>query len=84
LIEPASLASALTDALRRRGVGGPSAGLAAEAGVAVFKIAFDEWVTEPGRRSLSDGIRAAVDERRVVTGGRAPAARPARPPRSRR
>ena len=46
LIKLASLSAALADALRRRGVADPAASLAAEAGIAVFKIAFERWVDE--------------------------------------
>ena len=70
LIKLASLASALADALRRKGVSDPASGLAAEAGIAVFKISFVEWIHDGGDRTLSEGIRAAVDELRQLTGGR--------------
>ncbi len=40
LIKLASLASALAEALRRRGVNDPATSLTAEAGIAVFKVAF--------------------------------------------
>jgi AcrR family transcriptional regulator len=43
LIKLAALAAAMADALRGRGVPDPAASLAAEAGVAVFKIAFQRW-----------------------------------------
>ena len=46
LIKLASLAAALAGALRRRGVTDPAASLTAEAGIAVFKIAFERWVNE--------------------------------------
>ncbi|HEY0797570.1 MAG TPA: TetR family transcriptional regulator, partial [Candidatus Baltobacteraceae bacterium] len=52
LIKLASLASALAAALRQRGVSDPAASLAAEAGVAVFKIAFDRWINESGTADL--------------------------------
>jgi len=68
LIKLASLANAVADALRRRGVGDPGAGLAAEAGIAVFKIAFQDWVHGTGTASLAEGIRAGVDALRLVTG----------------
>ena len=71
----ASLASALADALRRRDAGDPASSLAAEAGIAVFKIAFEDWIHGAGERTLSDGIRASVDELRRVTGRQRPAAR---------
>ena len=48
LIKLASLASALADALRRRGVTDPAASLTAEAGIAVFKIAFERWISGTG------------------------------------
>ena len=67
LIKLARLASALADALRRRGVGDPAAGLTAEAAIAVFRIAFETWVhaTDPG--TLADAITAAATELRAVT-----------------
>ncbi len=43
LIKLATLAVALADALRKRGVTDPAASLAAEAGMAVFKVAFQRW-----------------------------------------
>jgi AcrR family transcriptional regulator len=46
LIKLASLAVAVTKALRARGVPEPAASLAAEAGIAVFKIGFERWVSE--------------------------------------
>jgi AcrR family transcriptional regulator len=75
LIKLASLASAMAEALRRRGVGDPAASLAAEAGIAVFKIAFEEWVHGTSEQSLSEGIRASVDELRHLTGRPRPTAR---------
>lgn len=75
LIKLASLASALADALRRRGVSDPFASLAAEAGIAVFRIAFEAWLDDAGERTLSECIRASVEDLRHVTGGLRPAAR---------
>ncbi len=69
LIKLASLASALADALRRRGVSDPAASLAAEAGIAVFKIAFERWVDEANQRDLPQLIRALLDEFKAVTAG---------------
>ncbi|MDX6432177.1 MAG: hypothetical protein QOE54_4543 [Streptosporangiaceae bacterium] len=46
LIKLASLSAALADALRQRGVDDASASLAAEAGIAVFKIAFRRWTEQ--------------------------------------
>jgi len=63
----AALASALADALRRRGVGGSASALAAEAGIAVFRIAFEGWIGDPGPRTLAQWLRESLDELRQVT-----------------
>jgi len=70
LIKLASLASALAEALRQRGVTEPAASLTAEAGIAVFKIAFERWHSEPGQPELSQLISESLDELRAVTAGR--------------
>jgi AcrR family transcriptional regulator len=69
LIKLASLASALADALRRRGVRDPAATLTAEAGIAVFRVAVERWINEPRRRNLSRLIRESLDELKVVAAG---------------
>jgi len=69
LIKLASLASALADALRRRGVTDPAASLTAEAGIAVFKIAFERWVSGTGQPDLPQLIRESLGELRAVTAG---------------
>ncbi|WP_052318899.1 hypothetical protein [Streptomyces pluripotens] len=57
--------------LRRRGVAEPAASLAAEVGVAVFKVGFERWITGPGEREMPQLTREALDElRAVATGGR--------------
>ena len=48
LIKLAAFAGAVADALRQRGIPEPTASLAAETGVGVFKVAFARWVTESG------------------------------------
>jgi AcrR family transcriptional regulator len=70
LIKLASLASALADALRRRGVAEPGASLTAEAAIAVFKIAFERWINEPDQQDLPGRIRESLDELKAVTAGR--------------
>jgi AcrR family transcriptional regulator len=69
LIKLASLASALADTLRRRGVKDPAASLSAEAGIAVFKIAFERWVDETNERDLQLLIRDLLEELKAVTAG---------------
>jgi AcrR family transcriptional regulator len=71
LIKLASLASALADALRRRGVTEPAASLTAEAGIAVFKIAFEHWISETSPPGLPQLIRESLDELKAVTAGTA-------------
>src|SRR5579862_7134461 len=70
LIKLASLAAALADALRRRGVADPAARLAAEAGIAVFKVAFERWTGDAGQRPLAQFVREAMAELTAVTTGR--------------
>lgn len=67
LIKLASLSAALADALRRRGVPEPAASLAAEAGIAVFKVGFEQWIAEAGEVTLSRLMRESMDELRAVT-----------------
>ncbi len=69
LIKLASLAAAIAGALRRRGVKDPAASLAAEAGIAVFKIAFERWVGGADNDDLAQLIRESLDELKAVTAG---------------
>ncbi len=68
-VKLAMLATALAEALRRRGVKEPAASLAAEAGVAVFKVAFQRWTAGAGDRTLAQLIRGSMDELKAVAGG---------------
>jgi AcrR family transcriptional regulator len=65
-IKLASLAAALADGLRRRGVPDPGAGLAAEMGIAVFRIAFERWIEENDRSDFSQIIRESLNELKVI------------------
>ncbi len=67
LIKLASLGSALAGALRRRGVAEPAASLTAEAGIAVFRVAFERWAQDSTDGQLTTGIRTALHELRAVT-----------------
>jgi AcrR family transcriptional regulator len=69
LIKFASLAAAVADALRGRGVGDPAAILTAEAAIAVFKVAFGIWLDESNERDLIDVARDALGELKAVTAG---------------
>lgn len=66
-IKLATLASALAQALRGRGVQEPTASLAAEAGVAVFKIGFQRWISAPGGRTLAALIRDSAGQLGALT-----------------
>jgi AcrR family transcriptional regulator len=69
LIKLASLAVAVAASLRKRGVPIPTAALAAEAGIAVFRNAFERWVDDKEQRPLSVHIQGALEELRAVTAG---------------
>jgi AcrR family transcriptional regulator len=66
LIKLASLAVAVAASLRKRGVSAPTAALAAEAGIAVFRNAFERWVDDQEQRPLSGHIQASLKELRAV------------------
>ncbi|WP_458084846.1 TetR/AcrR family transcriptional regulator [Streptomyces malaysiensis] len=67
LIKLASLSAALAGALRGRGVAEPAASLAAEAGMAVFKVAFQRWIAEAEEATLSQLMRESMAELKAVT-----------------
>ena len=72
LIKLAALASAVAGALRDRGIPEPAASVAAETGVAVFKVAFARWVSEPGQPDLPGIFRELMAELRGALTDRAP------------
>jgi AcrR family transcriptional regulator len=69
LIKLAGLAETVGEALRSRGVKDPTATLTAEAGIAAFRVAFERWVQQPGKRNLPRLIRESFDELRTITAG---------------
>jgi len=69
LIKLASLGSAMADVLRKRGVADPAASLTAEAGIAIFKIAFERWVSDAGQSDLPQCVRESFAELKSVTAG---------------
>jgi AcrR family transcriptional regulator len=60
------LASALAVALRSRGVEEATASVAAETGMALFRVAFADWVDEHNTAGLDDLISAAVHQLSVI------------------
>jgi AcrR family transcriptional regulator len=67
LIKLASLAAAMAEGLARRGVAEPAAKLTAETGVAVFKVAFDRWISADGDDDLTHVIGDSLDELKALT-----------------
>jgi hypothetical protein len=67
LIKLASLATALAAALGARGVSDLASKLTAEAGIAVFKIAFERWIEASNDRDFPDLIRESLAELKTVT-----------------
>ncbi len=63
----AKLAASVTAALRGRGVDDPAAGLAADAGMAVLRVAFGKWTTDPRGQDLRALLRDALAELKSVT-----------------
>lgn len=74
LTKMASLSTALAAGLRARGVPAAPSGLAAEAGVMVFRLAFERWVGESSERTLSDVLLDGFAQLRSLAadGGRGP------------
>jgi AcrR family transcriptional regulator len=70
LIKLATLASAIAEQLRGRGVSEPAASLTADAGIAIFKTAFGRWISEPAQHDFAKLIRESLDELRAVTAGK--------------
>ena len=66
LIKLAKLSAALAGALRERGVVEPDASLAAEAGIAVFRVAFAQWVAESERRDYTEIVGGLLARLRTL------------------
>jgi len=77
LIKLASLAEAATNALHARGVADPAARLAAETGIAVFKVGFERWMNQRKPQDFAAHIRAALAVLKTVAAEeKTPTARP--------
>jgi AcrR family transcriptional regulator len=75
LIKLATLAASCAEALRSRGLTEPTASLTAEAGIAVFKVAFECWVLDAEARDFTWHLRTALEELQAVTAPRKRATR---------
>ncbi|CAO5158349.1 TetR family transcriptional regulator [Frankia sp. AiPs1] len=62
LAKMATLATSVARALRDRGAREPAASLAAEAGIAIFRVAFGRWIDDADGRSLAAFVRETADE----------------------
>ena len=60
LIKMASLTTAFTEALRDRGAAPEVAALAAETGIAVFRVSFERWISAPDDVALTDVITSTL------------------------
>ena len=67
LIKLASLAAAVARALRERGVTDPAAILTAEAGITVFRVAFERWVDPRNDKPLRQLMDESLEQLRGVT-----------------
>jgi AcrR family transcriptional regulator len=67
LIKMATLTTALTDGLLERGVAPDVAALAAEAGVAVFRVSFERWIAAPDDVPITDVIQATLKTLAALT-----------------
>lgn len=65
----ADYAAAVAATLRERGAGELQATLAAEAGMAVFRVAFERWANSDDDRDLPVIMKASMSELRAVTAG---------------
>ena len=69
LVKLAALTNGLADALRGRGVDEPAASLAAQAGMAVFRNAFERWTEDTTGSTLAEFVRESADELKAVAAG---------------
>ncbi|MGY2893849.1 TetR/AcrR family transcriptional regulator [Deinococcus sp. UYEF24] len=73
----ATLAAAITEALRQRGVADPAAMLAAEAGTLVFRITFKAWIRDAGDQEWTSMFRRTLDDVFAVIATAPPSSIPA-------
>jgi hypothetical protein len=61
------MGAALAAGLRRRGVPDPDASLAAETGIVVLRVAFEQWVNDPHAADLPRIMRESLDRLQTIT-----------------
>ena len=67
LLKLAALSQTIAQALQSRGVAALAASLAAEAGVTVFKVAFERWIEPTNERPFAELIGETREQLRAVT-----------------
>jgi AcrR family transcriptional regulator len=67
LLKMSSLAGVLAGALRARGVEDPAASLAAESGVMVFRLSFEQWIAEDSVQGLAEIQRDIFESFRALS-----------------
>ncbi|MGQ4513869.1 TetR family transcriptional regulator [Streptomyces sp. DW26H14] len=72
LVKLATLATAVARTLRGRGVDARTADLAAEAGIAAFKVAFGRWLAGPPDGKMAEAVRETFEDLGHVASGREP------------
>ncbi|HKA49339.1 MAG TPA: TetR family transcriptional regulator [Candidatus Dormibacteraeota bacterium] len=66
LIKLATLGSDIADALRRRGVPDQAASLTAEAGMGVFRVAFERWVDATEGKDWAELVRESLSQLKAL------------------
>jgi len=67
LIKLASMTKSLTNGLLERGVASDVAALAAETGVAVFRVSFERWISAPDDVPIVDVIQTTLKNLAALT-----------------
>ncbi len=68
LFKLATLAEAMAEVLRGRGVPEPTAGLVAQSGVTAFHVGFATWVADATPTSLPEHVQGAIEGLRTLAG----------------
>jgi hypothetical protein len=66
LIKAASLAAAMAQALRSRGLGDTTAALAALTGTTIMHVAFEQWVDDPNQAPFQQIAKDALAQLRAI------------------
>ncbi|WP_448808812.1 TetR family transcriptional regulator [Agromyces bauzanensis] len=67
LLKLFTLAAAAAEALHAKGVPDPTARLAAESGVSIFRVGFERWIADDADETLARSIRAVFAELKALT-----------------